>query len=135
MRTAVIAGMVAAAVIGALLISFADSYRQALIEWVQSDPARSRSRAVTVSMALAAVVVLPVLGAAVYLWRFSAHVLRDRRFPPSGALLIVDTVVLEGAEAQRRGRLLQALAIGLGAIGLVFAIMFWRLIVLTGPAR
>jgi hypothetical protein len=102
-----------------------------VIDWVMQDPARSRSRAVTVSIALAAAVVLPVLGAAAYLWRFGIRTVRDQRFPPHGTLVLVDTVILEGAEAQRRGRMLQALAFGLGATGVVFAIMFWRLIVLT----
>jgi hypothetical protein len=134
MRAAVIAGIVVASVMGAVLISFADSYRPVLIDWVVRDPARTRSRAVAVSIALAALVVLPVLGAAVYLWRFGTRILRDRRFPPSGARLIVDTVVLEGAEAEQRGRLLRALAVGLGATGVVVSIMFLRLIMMTSPA-
>jgi hypothetical protein len=135
MRVAVIAGMAVATIVGAVFISFADALRPAVIEWVMRDPAGSRSRAVAISIGLAAMVVLPVLGAAVYLWRFSVRVLRDRRFPPLGALLIVDTVVLEGAEAQQRGRLLRALAIGLGAMAVAFAFMFLRLILMMSAPR
>jgi hypothetical protein len=134
-RVLVIAGIVTLVLIGLVIVVVADPARTALIGWILRDPAQSRSRAVTVSIALAAAVILPVLGAAGYLWRFGVRVVRERRFPPAGTLLIADTLVIEGIEAQRRGRMLQAVAIGLAATSLVFTILFWRLIVLTNPAR
>jgi hypothetical protein len=134
-RTIVIAAVVTVVLIGVAILAPADSWREALIAWIMHDPARSRSRAVTVSIAMAAAVILPVVGAAVYLWRFGVRVVRDRRFPPFGTWLIVDMVILEGVEAHRRGRVLQALAIGLAATSMLFAILFWRLILLTNPGR
>jgi hypothetical protein len=134
-RTIVIAAVVTVVLIGVVFLALGDSWRAALIAWILSDPARSRWRAVTVSIAMAAAVILPVVAAAVYLWRFGVRVVRDRRFPPFGTRLIVDMVILEGVEAHRRGRLLQALAIGLAVTSMLFAILFWRLIVLTNPAR
>jgi hypothetical protein len=128
----VIAGIV---VIGLVLIVTADAWRSAAIDWVLRDPSQSHSRAVALSIALAASAIVPVLAAAAYLWRFGGRVLRDGRFPPRRARLLVDMVVEEGEEAQRRGRMLQVLAIALGVAGLVFAVMFWRLIVLTGAKR
>jgi hypothetical protein len=133
-RTIVIAAVVTVVLIGVVILALGDSWRGALIAWILRDPAKSRSRVVFVSIALAAAVILPVVGAAAYLWRFGIRVVRDRRFPPLGSWLIVDTVILEGVEAHQYGRLLQALAIGLGASGVVLAIMFWRLMVLTTPA-
>ena len=135
MRAMVIPAAVALVVIGVVLIVSADSWRAALLDWVVRDPARSRSRAVGLSMALAGAVIVPVLAAAAYLWRFGVRVMRESRFPPRGARLIVDMVVAEGEEAQRRGRMLQIMAIGLGATSVAFAIMFLRLIVLTNPHR
>lgn len=134
-RTIVIAAVVTLVLIGGAIIAPADSWREALIAWILHDPARSRSRAVTVSIAMAAAVILPVAGAAVYLWRFGVRVVRDRRFPPFGTWLIVDTVILEGVEAHRRGRMLKGLAIALAVTSTLLAILFWRLIVLTTPAR
>ena len=63
------------------------------------------------------------------------RVVRDRRFPPFGAWLIVDTVILEGIEAHRRGRMLKGLAIALAVTSTLLAVLFWRLIVLTTPPR
>jgi hypothetical protein len=133
-RTIVIAAVVTVVLIGVVILALGDSWRAALIAWILRDPAKSRSRVVFVSIALAAAVILPVVGAAAYLWRFGVRVVRDRRFPPLGTWLIVDTFIFEGVEAHQYGRLLQALAIGLGASGVVLAIMFWRLMVLTTPA-
>jgi hypothetical protein len=134
-RAIVIGVVLAMVVIGVAILALGDSWRAALIAWIMHDAARSRSRAVIVSCGLAAAVILPVLGGAVYLWRFGIRVVRGRRFPPSGTWLITDTVVVQGVEAQRRGWLLQALGIGLAVTSLVFAVLFWRLIVLTTPGR
>ena len=134
-RTIVMAAVVTVVLIGVVMLALGDSWRAALIARILRDPATSRSRVVTVSIAVAAAVILPVAGAAVYLWRFGVRVVRDRRFPPFGAWLIVDTVILEGIEAHRRGRMLKGLAIALAVTSTLLAILFWRLIVLTTPAR
>ncbi len=135
LRAVVIPAVLALVVSGVVLIAAADTWRSALIDWVARDPARSRSRSVAVSMALAAAVIAPVLAAAAYLWHFGVRVARDRRLPPRGMRLVVDMVVQEGDEAQRRGRMLQVLAVSLGTTTVIFAIMFWRLIMLTNPDR
>ncbi len=130
-RAALLVTLVVLVVIGMTTFAFADDFRTVLINWVKRDPALTRARANTVSLALAAVVVLPLFGMAVYLWRFSVRVLRADRFPPRDAWLIVDTPVLEGADARGRGRLLQAAAFGLAASALLFLVVFSRLILST----
>jgi hypothetical protein len=133
-RALVVTALAAIAAIGVVFIASADTWRSAVTDWVLRDPARTRSRAVGVTVAVAGAVIVPVAGMAAYLWRFSAGVMRDRRFPPHGTRLIVDMIVQEGEEALRRGRILHLLALGLGATSLVFAIMFWRLIMMTRSA-
>jgi hypothetical protein len=130
-RIIVIAAFVALVLCGTAIIAFADAVRAVLVAWIASDAASARSRAVIVSIVLAAAVILPVVGIAAYLWRFGTRVVREARFPPCGATLIVDTMVIEGAEAHQRGRMLQVLAIGLSTISLLFMIAFLRLIALT----
>jgi hypothetical protein len=129
-RIIVIAAFVALVLCGTAIIAFADAVRTVLVAWIASDAASARSRAVIVSIGLAAAVILPVAGIAAYLWRFGTRVVREARFPPRGARLVVDTLVIEGTEAHQRGRMLQTLAVVLGAISLVFMIAFLRLIVL-----
>jgi hypothetical protein len=95
LRAVVMPAITAIVAIGLVLAASADTWRSAVIDWVLRDPAQSRSRAVAVSIALAAAVLVPVVAMAAYLWRFSARVMRDRRFPPRGTRLIVDMIVQE----------------------------------------
>lgn len=53
------------------------------------------------------VMVLPVLGAGVYFLGFASRIARAQRFPPPGCAVSRDTVVIEGARAVRRARVIQ----------------------------
>jgi hypothetical protein len=71
-----------------------------------------------------AVVFLSVVPMAIYLYRFGRRVVRQGRFPPPGTWLIVNTRLIEGERAVRRGRLVMTLAAVLLALGLLGGLGF-----------
>jgi hypothetical protein len=81
-------------------------------------------------MVLAAgiVLLLPLVGFAMYLWRLGTRIVREERFPPEGTKVIRDVVVIHGDAARWRGRLAQVLGIALGAAGVIMIVLLWRLL-------
>lgn len=121
-----------AAAIGVGVILAFEAARPALLEWAGADPARVRPRAQMLIALVSAVVLIPVLGAAAYMWRLGGCIVREDRFPPEGLAMIRDVPVVRGAAARSKGRLLQASALIFAAIATVMAIILWRLATLGG---
>jgi len=78
---------------------------------------------------------LPLLLLSRSLWRIGRHTADVARFPPPGMRVVRDTVVLEGAPAVRRGRLMQWLAMLLGLIVLVVPLALWWMIALIVQSK
>jgi hypothetical protein len=117
-----------AAVVGAGTILLTRSYFPDVGEWIAEDPAAIVPRVRTVAVVLSAALAVPTLAVTVYLWLTGARIVRAEQFPPPGAAVTRDTVVLRGAAARRRGRTLQVLGgiLALAAAGLVTVL--WRLV-------
>lgn len=116
--------MIAGACIGALLIAAFERYRVPLKDWVLADPERAR----LVLLAIAALLLVPLLAFAACLWWLGQHVLRVREYPPPGLRVIRDTPVLTAGKAISRGRLLKVLGAGLVIATAVLGVLLWRLI-------
>ena len=123
--------IVVGALAGAGLLTTAGSVRPVLEAWVAANP-EFRLRVVMWLVMLSTVA--PVILTTVYLWRLGSRIARARRFPPPGLRVVRQTVVLTGAAASRRGRLLQILAGALAAAGVVLGFTLWRLIALLAAA-
>jgi hypothetical protein len=106
--------------LGASLILLADAYSHALAEWMARRPELACA-------VLAGAIVGPILGFAVYLWRLGNRVVRAERFPPPGMALVRDAFVLREHAARRRGRIAQAMAIGLALASVALAGFLWQL--------
>ena len=115
------------AALGALLILGLEELREPLHDWVRSDRAETAPRARLVLLLSAALLAVPAIVAAVYLWRLGARVLRTRQFPPPGFRVIRDTPVFEGDAAATRGYAIQALALCLGLGAALLCLFFWWL--------
>lgn len=83
------------------------------------------------SVGLSAVVIAAF---AVYLWRLGVRIKASLRFPPPGLRVIRDTVIMDGADARRRGILLQVLAVVLLLWVLAFLAVTWRLLAVLGAS-
>lgn len=110
--------------VGALLIAAFTRYRVPLGDWVLADRAQ---RVELIFVILIALVSVPLVGFAVYLWSLGGRVVRAREFPPPGLRVIRDTSIVTGERAVFRGRLLKLLAIGCGTASIVLAGLLWRL--------
>lgn len=119
--------IVVGTLVGAGLLTAADSARPAFETWVATEP-ESRLRIVLWVLMLS--MVAPVILVALYLCRLGSRTTRARRFPPPGLRVVRETVVLSGDEASRRGRLLRVFAGALGAAGVLLAVALWRLLML-----
>jgi len=62
---------------------------------------------------------LSVIPFGVYLFRFGRRAVEHRQMPPPGTKVIMDTKVLEGDKAVRRGRLMMVMALLFAAMALV----------------
>ncbi len=80
------------------------------------------------------VLMLPVIGVAIYLWRFGATVVAAKRFPPPGIRVVRDTVILLDARAIYRGRLMQVLSVLLLVSSVSFPVVVWYVLRLLGNA-
>lgn len=110
--------------VGALLIAAFMQYRIPLSDWVLADRAQ---RVELVFVILTALVSVPLLGLAGYLWSLGGRVVRAREFPPPGLRVIRDAPIVTGERAVFRGRLLKLLAIGCGTASIALAGLLWRL--------
>jgi hypothetical protein len=121
-----------ATVAGAALLLAFERYRPELEAWVRAVP----SARAPVLGALVALICLPLIGIAGYLWSLGGRVVRTRMYPLPGSAVVGGARVVEGAAALRRGRALQALAGVLAAAGAILMILLWRLwqLLSAGPA-
>jgi hypothetical protein len=78
-------------------------------------------------LALFALVVVPIAGFAIWMWRLGARTIAEDRFPPQGVRMLGTPVELRGAAARRRGRLAQSFAVVFLALAAAFAVLTWRL--------
>jgi hypothetical protein len=115
------------AIVGAGLIWAWDQFRPDLHAWLVAEPGARSRRLGVLLLAVAAVVVVPLVGFAVYLWRLGSRILRERQFPPSGWTVVRDTAILRGPAAARRGRVVRGAAALLLVAATVLALLLWRL--------
>lgn len=101
--------------------------RQALRDWLLSEPGELGYRVRLVFFLFAAVLSVPLVAFAVYLWSLGAKVLRARQFPPPEYRVIRDTPVIGGQAAVLRGRGLKVLAVCLGVASVLLWLLLGRL--------
>jgi hypothetical protein len=116
-----------AIVAGAAFLAVSQAYQPALLEWAASDPARMRARAQLLIAAVGIIVLAPVVGVGLYIWRLGSRTLKEDRFPPEGLMLVRDVLVLRGAEARGRARLLRVLAAAFFVMSGLMALVLYRL--------
>ena len=126
-RHGVFVTAMACLVVGAILIAAFEFYQQDLDAWLADSPSESRIRFGIVLTTMAVLQCVPLLGLAVYLWILGRRVVRAHRFPLPGSLVIRDTPVLLDRDADRRGRILEAVAAGFGVAALGSLYVLWWL--------
>jgi hypothetical protein len=81
------------------------------------------------------VLVLPIAIASTYLLVFANRISRSGRFPPPGYAVTRDTVVLEGAAAQRRAVFIRILSIMILGTACAAPLLMWFIVEqVVGPA-
>jgi len=124
--------IVVAAAVGILLIAAFERYRIPLREWITAEPGEAAQRMQLIFLVIAALLLVPLLGFAAYLWSLGASVIRAREFPPPGHLVIRNTRVITGEAAIGRARQLKILALVCGIACAILAFLLWRLASLFG---
>jgi hypothetical protein len=95
--------------------------------WLLEDPG---TRVPLTLTALGALLVLPLAGFAVYLWRLAARVVEGREFPPNGYRVVRQRPAITGDAAIGHARGIRAVAIFLVVAAAALVIVLWRLAVL-----
>lgn len=132
-RRRAILTIVLGTVAGCVFILLFKHYGPALQDWITQDPDKLAARVQSGLLIAVALVSVPLLAFAAYLWRFGSRIARAERFPPPGYAVLRDTPVLRGRPARRRGRLAQALAGFLAFMACALPIVFWRLFEMLAP--
>ena len=70
--------------------------------------------------------VSPILAVGIYLLLFGSRTVHAQRFPPPGYSVVRDTVVVEGPQALRRGRVIQLLSLFLLCAAGAFSLVMWH---------
>ena len=65
------------------------------------------------------ILMLPLVGAAVFVFRTATRIIKAERIPFPGQAVIKDTPIITGTKAVRRGRALQVMAALMGIFGLL----------------
>ena len=92
-------------------------------------PADPAARRLAVKILLAALVlVLPIAIASTYLLVFANRISRAGRFPPPGYKVTRDTVVLEGAAAQRRALFIRILSMMILGAACAAPLLMWFIV-------
>ncbi len=113
--------------VGALLIVGLERYQISLRDWILAEPEASAQRGKLVFLLLAALLLVPLLAFAAYVWSLGERALLAREFPPPGLRVIRDTPVITGERAISRGRLLKVLALGCCIASVALGLLLWRL--------
>lgn len=119
------------AVGGVALIAIMQAYQPALLEWAASDPARTRRRAQLLLALVAVILLAPLAGFAIYIWRLGTRTLSEARFPPEGLAVIRDVLVVRGPQARARGRLMRGCAVALFVVIALMGLVLVRLATLS----
>lgn len=81
------------------------------------------------------IMLLPAFGAGVYLLVFANRVALTQRYPPPGCAVSRDTVVIEGARAVQRARLIQFISVLLLCAAASIPVIMWYILhTLAGAA-
>lgn len=107
---------------------------EAIDTWLQNYAAGLLERP-DVLFLTAFVLMLPLVGFAVYIFYLATQVVKHQRAPFPGQKVIKDTPVVTGDKAVKQGQAMRALAIAMGLIGLLLPWSLALLIMMMrGPA-
>lgn len=111
---------------GAVTLLWFEQSLPALIAWAIEGPDSGAARARLLLALIGTVIVVPLVGFAVYLWFLGEQISRSGRFPLPSMKVIRDTVVVTGQAALSRSRCVKAFAVflALSALGMLCA-LWW----------
>jgi hypothetical protein len=114
------------AAVGVVLLLWFERSLPGLSEWVTEKPELVASRARLLLSVIGVMMILPLVGFAVYTWLLGRRITSGGRFPPRSMRVLRDTVVLTGQVAESRARVMKLLALVLISLALgLLIILFW----------
>ena len=126
-RRRMVVHLALATLVGLAILALLQAVQPDVVAWIMSDPESARGRARLVLGILAVLVLAPVAGTGIYMWRLGSRVLREGRFPPEDASLVRDVRVARGEPARARGRALHVTGAALLVLTVLMAVALWRL--------
>ena len=101
-----------------------NSVTDPLTAWVLEDP---HTRAPLALGLLGALLAVPLVIFAVYIFRLATRAIEQQQFPPAGYRMLRTVEPVTGVAAERQGRIVRAMAILLIAGAIALAALLWRL--------
>ncbi|GAB4537786.1 MAG: hypothetical protein Tsb0020_52250 [Haliangiales bacterium] len=119
---------IAAAALFIVAIPVAIAMSSWLGEPMQLDPpddVRAAQARVELLLTIITAMGLPMVIGAGFMCRSALRTFASGRFPPPGMWVLVDTPIVTGAKARRKGRLLILLAVLMVAVVIAIPVMLW----------
>ena len=123
-RTALVI-VAAAFILGGIAVPLANLFGPAIDSWFAADLETRSSGALRL---FAVVISGSAILMAAYVWWIGHRIVRSRRYPPPGLLILHDTAVLTGDTAESRGRLMRIIGLAIAISGILLAVFLWRLV-------
>ena len=113
---------------GAALMSATNTYLAELAALAETEPELAIARGVGLLKVVALAGGFGLMLLAAYVAHVSTRTRRAERFPPPGVRVFLDTRVIDGQRAVRRGNVGLLVAVVVVTCGLVLPVLVWRLI-------
>jgi hypothetical protein len=126
-RAKAVAIVVVGSLLGVAALALLQSQRDNLVTWMAKNPLRMK---VSILGGVVLFLLVPLLLASVWAWRLGTRVVDEQRFPPDRFQVVRDTVVFQGIQARRRGRILQGLGVMFVVAGGGILWVAWKLVAL-----
>ncbi len=117
---------------GAVMFLFLNSWIEETRALALRDPDQAAREAAGMLMLLGAVGGVSAVAFGVYCGLLGRRTLRSSRFPPPGTKVLLETKVITGDPARRRGTLFVVLAGTLVMAGAIFPFVVWRMVHVLG---
>lgn len=102
---------------GALLVALY-FHEERISEWARENLVQLAQQP-TFLFLVVFVLMLPLVGVAVHVYRLASRVVKSKRMPPPGQKVIKDTPIITGSKAVRQGRSMQVMAVIMAIIGVL----------------
>jgi len=118
---------ITSAIVGAGLVIVFRIFTSSIILWIAEDHSKTLLRAKLFFSLSILFTSIPLIGFAAYFWKLGRLITFYERFPPPNTRVIMDTRIIRGDAARKRGKVVQLFSVLLIVIAIELLLSFWKI--------